>query len=96
MGVPLGEAIELTQSEYLHEVRSKRIELIRQDRDRRIAEVEWRFRRYQDEELLGLQHSDDLVELAAYVQALRNVPQQPGFPDEIDWPQLENKKELGA
>lgn len=33
-------------------------------------------------------NKDDRVELEAYRQALRDVPQQPGFPESINWPEL--------
>jgi len=51
-------------------------------------EVEWRIRRYQDEQLLALPHTDDIITLVAYVQALRDVPQQVGFPQDVVWPIL--------
>ena len=61
----------------------------RQERDQRIEAVEWRVRRYQDEEILGLPHTDDRAALARHIQALRDVPSQPGFPMDIIWPLLE-------
>ncbi|PKL12365.1 MAG: hypothetical protein CVV52_10360 [Spirochaetae bacterium HGW-Spirochaetae-8] len=62
---------------------------VRQERDQRIEAVEWRVRRYQDEEILALQHTDDRTALARYIQALRDVPSQDGFPTNIIWPILE-------
>lgn len=89
IGVPLGDAEELTKEQYdtlkLEELKADTRKL----RDERIDAVEWRIRRYQDEQVLGLPHSDTIVNLAAYVQALRDVPQQPGFPDEVVWPVLD-------
>ena len=49
----------------------------RATRDRLIAETDWMA-------LSDVQMSDGW---AAYRQALRNVPEQPGFPDNIDWPE---------
>jgi len=49
----------------------------RAKRDRLIAETDWMA-------LSDVQMSD---EWAAYRQALRDVPEQPGFPDNIDWPE---------
>lgn len=62
------------------------------ERDQRIGAVEWRVRRYQDEEVLGLPHTDDRAVLARYIQALRDVPSQDGFPTDIKWPLLEETR----
>jgi len=67
------------------EVKTKYDELIAQQpakdarstRDRLIAETDWMA-------LSDVQMSDGW---AAYRQALRDVPEQPGFPDNIDWPE---------
>lgn len=67
--------------------------LARLDRDFRINEVEWRVRRYQDETILGLTPTDDIVKIVTYIQALRDIPQQLGFPDNIIWPVLEENDE---
>lgn len=64
-------------------------QLAREERDRLLLEVDWRFRRYHDEETLGLPHIDDILKLTAYTQALRDVPEQQGFPTNIIWPVLE-------
>ena len=53
------------------------IEQARATRDRLIAETDWMA-------LSDVQMSDGW---AAYRQALRDVPEQPGFPDNIDWPE---------
>lgn len=61
----------------------------RQERDRRINAVRWRLERYEDEKKLGFMPTDseDTIEnILMYVQALRDVPQQDGFPEKIDWP----------
>ena len=50
----------------------------RATRDRLIAETDWMA-------LSDVQMSDGW---AAYRQALRDVPEQPGFPDNIDWPKI--------
>jgi len=49
----------------------------RATRDRLIAETDWMA-------LSDVQMTDGW---AAYRQALRDVPEQPGFPDNIDWPE---------
>ncbi len=64
-------------------------EQIRAKRDSLIQEVEWRVRRHKDEVELGLEPTDPLLPLLEYIQNLREVPQQNGFPYEIEWPVLE-------
>ena len=59
---------------------------IRDERDRRIKAEAWRIERYNSEIRQGLTPSDDIVALDAYIQALRDVPQQPGFPTDVEWP----------
>lgn len=90
-GDPYGEATELTYEQYQSLYIQQLPNEIRQMRDQKILEVEWRIRRYQDEQILALPHSDDIVRLAAYMQALRDVPQQPGFPESVVWPILEDE-----
>jgi|GEM_PF-1074291 len=59
---------------------------IRKERDRRIEQVMWRVQRFESETRLGLTPCDDIAALDAYVQALRDVPQQAGFPEAVEWP----------
>ena len=48
----------------------------RQTRDAKLSESDWH----------GLTDNEMSEEMTAYRQALRDVPQQEGFPNEIDWP----------
>lgn len=48
----------------------------RAERNRRLAETDWRFR-------TDMNPSQEWIN---YCQALRNIPSQSGFPWEIDWP----------
>lgn len=89
MGVPLEDSVEISQEEFDEVMSRNNKKRIRGVRDEKIMEIEWRVRRYQDEEILGLPHTDDIVMLAQYTQALRDVPQQPGFPDDVVWPILD-------
>lgn len=59
---------------------------IRVERDRLIEEVRWRIERAQDQIALDLPLVEPLEPLLLYVQQLRDVPQQSGFPDSIVWP----------
>lgn len=49
---------------------------VREDRNRRLAETDWRYRRDQT----------TTPEWDAYCQALRDITSQPGFPWTIEWP----------
>ena len=45
-----------------------------------------RIERHSDELALGSEPTEPLEPLLQYTQALRDVPQQSGFPGDIDWP----------
>ena len=62
----------------------------RAERDRRINAIRWRIERYQTQEAAGLETTDTAENYKAillYVQALRDVPEQEGFPEAIEWPE---------
>ena len=59
---------------------------IRAERDAKIEAVSWRIERHSDELALGFEPTEPLEPLLAYVQALRDVPAQVGFPASIEWP----------
>lgn len=61
--------------------------LVREERDRRIAAVQWRKDRHADELALGLTPTEPIEPILIYIQALRDVPQQDGFPENIQWPE---------
>ena len=58
----------------------------RAERDRLIESVRWRIERHSDELALGSEPTEPLEPLLQYVQDLRDVPRQSGFPGDIDWP----------
>ena len=63
---------------------------VRAERDRRIDAIRWRIERYQTQDEAGLETTDTAEHYKAillYVQALRDVPEQEGFPDAIEWPE---------
>jgi hypothetical protein len=49
---------------------------VREDRDKRLADTDWRFRS-------DMNPSQDWID---YCQALRDVPAQEGFPHDVTWP----------
>ena len=55
-------------------------------RDSLIAQVEWRRSRHEDEVLLGLTPTEPLLPVIEYIQVLRDIPSQEGFPNNITWP----------
>lgn len=58
----------------------------RAERDRLIESVRWRIERHNDELALGSEPTEPLEPLLQYTQALRDVPQQAGFPENVEWP----------
>jgi len=61
----------------------------RSKRDRLIESVRWRIERHSDELALGIEPTEPLEPLLQYIQDLRDVPQQAGFPESVEWPQLQ-------
>ena len=59
----------------------------RTERDRLIESARWRIERHSDELALGREPTEPLEPLLQYVQDLRDVPQQEGFPEAVEWPQ---------
>ena len=64
----------------------ERSRMSRMARDMHIREVSWRYERYARNERLGLEQQDSIEALDAYVKALADVPEQAGFPWDIQWP----------
>lgn len=62
---------------------------VRRARDTKIEAVEWRLSRYERQEKRGsgtTESPETYAALLAYVQALRDVPAQEGFPMIVTWP----------
>lgn len=73
------------------ELRDREWVRIRTIRDGTIANMAWRVERCLSEIRLGLPTTDDLQELDAYIQALRDVTLQPD-PFNITWPALSSSQ----
>ena len=72
---------------------AQRAEEIRSKRDGMIEDVMWRVERYQTQTALGVTTTDSETQyraVLAYIEALRQVPEQEGFPDVVEWPTLQN------
>ena len=59
---------------------------VHSEREYRIQSVRWRVDRHDDEIKLGRNLTEDIKPVLEYIQALRDVPQQEGFPHNIVWP----------
>lgn len=59
---------------------------VREERDAKIEAVRWRIERAKDEAELGAPLTEPLEPLLQHVQLLRDVPQQAGFPESVEWP----------
>ena len=56
--------------------------------------LRWRKGRHYDEVTLGLEPTESIQPIIEYIQALREVPQQEGFPEDIVWPILPWEEEV--
>jgi Phage tail assembly chaperone protein len=61
---------------------------VREIRDQKIKEIEWRYNRYYRHQRLGLTQIDSLENLDAYIQALADITKQEN-PYNIIWPILQ-------
>ena len=81
-----GEFVLTSSAEAIEQKKSE----VRAERDRRIDAIRWRIERYQTQEAAGLETTDTAENYKAillYVQSLRDVPEQAGFPEAIEWPE---------
>lgn len=71
-------------------LRNQECEKIRAERDDRLLKARGWLDRHRDEADLGIEHTLGATEqgLLVYIQALRDVPQQDGFPYTFEWPTL--------
>ena len=63
---------------------------VRAERDAKIHAINWRLERYERQKAIGIatNDTDDWYKAALqYLQDLRDVPVQAGFPEHIQWPQ---------
>ena len=64
---------------------AKITEILRQ-RELEFQMQEWKYARHARETRLGKTPRDDIAVLDAYFDALCKIPEQEGYPYEIDWP----------
>ncbi|AWX98573.1 hypothetical protein A8139_00655 [Marinomonas primoryensis] len=61
---------------------------VRKSRDALLDQLTWRYERHAREMRLGVETTDSLSALDTYAQALADVPQEEGFPTDIEWPEV--------
>ncbi|MFT6428849.1 MAG: hypothetical protein ACJAVC_002139 [Brevundimonas sp.] len=65
--------------------------VVRRRRDAEIAALRWFVERHRDEITLGVTTTltpEDFVLVLQHIQLLRDLPDQEGFPAEVEWPML--------
>ena len=82
------DVVELNAEE-LEDLNVSKWDAVRQQRNSLLNEVDQRVLRYQSEERAGITtHTDNISDLDAYMQELRDIPQTNSDPDNIVWPGL--------
>lgn len=86
MGIDWSQLI--TKQDKDAEAERRKQETVRAERDQLITDIRWRIERHQDEITLGLEPTEPIEPILKYIQALRDIPQQEGFPEDITWPEV--------
>ena len=72
---------------YLEPTLEEKSEQARQKRDELLSAVEWRVTRYNTQVQLGITPTEaDITPVLEYMQALRDLPENEGWPENIIWP----------
>lgn len=81
------QIVSLTEGE-ISDRNSQRLSELREARDEKIKEVEWRVMRNLSETRQGLSTTDNISDLDTYIQALRDIPDSATSLSEVVWPTL--------
>ena len=81
------QTTSLTESE-ISARNVKRWDQVRETRDEKIKEVEWRVMRNLSETRQGLDTTDNMSDLDDYIQKLRDITSTTTNPLELSWPNL--------
>ena len=81
------QTTSLTESE-ISARNVKRWDQVRETRDEKIKEVEWRVMRNLSETRQGLDTTDNMSDLDDYIQKLRDITSTTTNPLEVSWPNL--------
>ena len=88
-GDDLSWSIDKIPEKTLEEKRKEAEEQVRAERDRLLGDSMWMLQRHQSEKQLGRPTTlseEEFLGLLQYQQDLRDVPQQSGFPENVEWP----------
>ena len=83
------QTVALTDSEIVTNIAQQWID-VRSARKGKFEEVEWRVFRHQSQVRLGVTPTDNIADLDAYIQSLRDVTSQ-SDPYNINWPTLKEE-----
>ena len=81
------EVVDLTTEE-INAIVNQQWAEVRESRDTKIKEVEWRVMRNLSETRQGLDTTDNITDLDTYIQALRDITSTTTNPLEVSWPIL--------
>jgi hypothetical protein len=70
------------------EKREQMAQGVRYERDNRMKNVVNWYQRYERETRLGLPHVLELSQIDNYATALATIPEQSGFPEVVNWPEI--------
>lgn len=96
MKIEEGKLLQKSQEELFNEMTLEQKEIfIRSKRDNLINEADILLIKYQEQVELGVINVDDDYRLALlqYKEDLRNVPEQAGFPENVEYPELPKYKD---
>lgn len=79
-GYPIAIIPEKTVEQQANSVRKKRNSLI--------EEITWRKERYYDELSLDIAPTEDIIPILKYIQSLRDITEQEGFPTNVTFPEI--------
>ncbi len=80
-GVPTLAERTVTTTELESRARAKR--------DERLSAVEWRVSRHDTQVRLGVTPTEaDITPVLEYMQKLRDLPTQEGWPEKVEWPEI--------
>jgi hypothetical protein len=75
-----------TKEQVAQETKEKLAANIRNERDNKIKNILWRKERYYDELVLNKTPTEQIEPILNYIQELRDITSQEGFPEVISWP----------
>lgn len=79
-----GEYLEAVENEAYIPTEEEKAANVRRQRDKYIEDIKWRVERYNSQQELGIETTDSTetyLLILRYMQYLRDIPEQPEFPD---------------